>query len=60
MFKDFPWEKKINIYDHNRQSANQNCCPRHIDTEYATDPSWFRIIGKVVRVARISNPKRAL
>lgn len=41
------------------KSANPNYSPRHIETEYATDPSWFRIIGKVVRVVRISNPKRA-
>ncbi len=39
--------------------ANPNYSPRHIESAYASDPSWFRIIGKVVRVVRISNPKRA-
>jgi len=39
--------------------ANPNYSPRHIESAYASDPSWFRVIGKVVRVVRISNPKRA-
>ena len=39
--------------------ANPNYSPRHIESAYASDPTWFRIIGKVVRVVRISNPKRA-
>lgn len=39
--------------------ANPNYSPRHIESEYASDPSWFSIIGKVVAVVRKSVPKRA-
>ncbi len=31
MFKDLPWEKKINIYDYNLQSANPNHTNRWLD-----------------------------
>lgn len=39
--------------------ANPNYSPRHIESAYASDPSWFSIIGKVVAVVRKSVPKRA-
>ncbi|MEA4871882.1 MAG: S24 family peptidase [Synergistaceae bacterium] len=39
--------------------ANPNYSPRHIESVYASDPTWFSIIGKVVAVVRKSVPKRA-
>lgn len=39
--------------------ANPNYSPRHIESAYASDLSWFSIIGKVVAVVRKSVPKRA-
>lgn len=41
------------------RSANPNYAPIRIDKEYAQDPSWFRIIGKVVSIVRQSRPRRA-
>ena len=38
------------------QLTNPNYSPRHIEAEYASDPSWFSIIGKVVAVVRKSVP----
>lgn len=39
--------------------ANPNYNSRRIETVYASDPTWFQVIGKVVRVVNISRPKRA-
>lgn len=39
--------------------ANPNYKTTHIETAYTSDPSWFRIIGKVVRIVNTSRPKRA-
>lgn len=39
--------------------ANPNYSPTCIEAEYAADPSWFRIIGKVVATVRKGYPKRA-
>ncbi|MEG1837580.1 MAG: S24 family peptidase, partial [Synergistaceae bacterium] len=41
------------------RSANPNYTTVNIDTEYTKDPSWFRIIGKVVEIVKKSKPKRA-
>jgi hypothetical protein len=32
--------------------ANPNYSPMHIESAYASDPSWFRIIGKVVATVK--------
>jgi transcriptional regulator with XRE-family HTH domain len=39
--------------------ANPNYSPMHIESAYASDPSWFRIIGKVVATIKKGFPKRA-
>ena len=39
--------------------ANPNYSPMHIESAYASDPSWFRIIGKVVATVKKGFPKRA-
>ena len=39
--------------------ANPNYAPTCVEAEYAADPSWFRIIGKVVATVRKGYPKRA-
>lgn len=41
------------------RSANSNYAPIRIDAEYANDPTWFRIIGKVVRVITDTRPRNA-
>lgn len=39
--------------------ANPNYSPTRIEAAYAADPSWFRIIGKVVATVKKGFPKRA-
>ena len=39
--------------------ANPNYAPTCVEAEYAADPSWFRIIGKVVATVKKGYPKRA-
>lgn len=39
--------------------ADQNHTTRRGKSAYASYPSWFRIIGKVVSAVRKSVPKRA-
>lgn len=41
------------------RSANNKYTPIYIDKEYAKDPEWFRIVGKVVQVIKRDQPKDA-
>lgn len=41
------------------RSANPVYGPIKIEKEYAEDPSWFRVIGKVTSIIRREKPKRA-
>lgn len=41
------------------RSANPNYAPIVIEKEYAQDPSWFRIIGKVLQVISKKRPRSA-
>ena len=41
------------------RSANNRYTPIYIDKEYAKDPEWFRIVGKVVQVIKRDQPKDA-
>lgn len=41
------------------RSANPVYAPIRIEKEYADNQDWFRIIGKVIKIVRIENPKKA-
>jgi len=60
---DDNWFIKWVIYKPNGEielrSANSNYQPITVDKEYASDPSWFRIIGKVVWIDKGCAPSRA-
>ena len=60
---DDNWFIKWVIYKPNGEielrSANSNYQPISVDKEYASDPSWFRIIGKVVWIDKGCAPSRA-
>lgn len=41
------------------RSANPVYSPIRIEKEYADNQDWFRIVGKVIKIVRIENPKKA-
>ena len=60
---DDNWFIKWVIYKPNGEielrPANSNYQPITVDKEFVTDPSWFRIIGKVVKIITENVPRKA-
>ena len=60
---DDNWFIKWVIYKPNGEielrPANSNYQPITVEKEFVTDPSWFRIIGKVVKIITENVPRKA-